>query len=85
MPVYYQGCKDASPTKSGLLSLSMSVLAPASIVAGSQVTRTQRYRPQMWAGWCMILIGLGLYTTLKTQDNIGHAVGFSVIVGVGIG
>ncbi|KAI0677757.1 MFS general substrate transporter [Trametes maxima] len=85
MPVYYQGCKDASPTRSGVLSLGTAVLAPASIVAGSQVTRTQRYRPQMWIGWCLVLIGLGLFTTLKTQDNVGHAVGFSVIIGVGTG
>ncbi|OSD02317.1 MFS general substrate transporter [Trametes coccinea BRFM310] len=85
MPIYYQGCKDASPTKSGLISLGMSVLAPASIAAGVAVTRTQRYRPQMWAGWCLVLVGLGLYSTLRAADNLGHAVGFSVVLGVGLG
>ncbi|KAJ8482007.1 hypothetical protein ONZ51_g5635 [Trametes cubensis] len=85
MPVYYQGCKDASPTKSGLITLSLSVLAPAAIIAGISVTRAHRYRPQMWAGWCLLLVGLGLYTTLEAADNLGHAVGFSIVMGLGIG
>ncbi|KAH9850502.1 MFS general substrate transporter [Lenzites betulinus] len=85
MPIYYQGCKDASPTRSGLITLSFSVLAPASIIAGVMVTRTQRYRPQMWTAWCFVLVGVGLYRTLQAGDNIGRAVGFSVIVGSGMG
>ncbi|KAI0364582.1 MFS general substrate transporter [Pilatotrama ljubarskyi] len=85
MPVYYQGCKDASPTKSGLFTLGLSVLAPAAIVASVAVTRTGRYRPQMWAGWCFLLVGLGLCTTLEASDSLGRAIGFSVIAGVGVG
>ncbi|KZS99914.1 MFS general substrate transporter [Laetiporus sulphureus 93-53] len=84
-PVFWQGCKDASPIRSGVLGLGVASLAPASIFAGVGVNRTRRYRPQMWAGWCLIMIGLGLYTTLTAHVSEGRAVGFSVIVGVGIG
>ena len=85
MPVFYQGCKDASPIRSGVLTLGFASLAPASLIAGALVTRTQRYRPQMWLGWVLILVGLGLHSTLTAGDNVARVVGFGVIVGIGIG
>jgi hypothetical protein len=85
MPVFYQGCKDASPTRSGVLTLGFASLAPAALVTGALVNRTQRYRPQMWFGWCLILVGLGLHSTLEADTSSGRAVGFGVIVGIGIG
>ncbi|OBZ67783.1 putative transporter C3H1.06c [Grifola frondosa] len=85
MPVYFQGCKDASPITSGVRNLGLSALAPAAIIAGVVVNRTRRYRPQMWTGWCLIMVGLGLYSTLKAGDPDGRAVGYGVLLGVGIG
>ena len=85
MPIFFQGCKDASPVKSGVLALGFSSLALAALIAGALVTRTQRYRPQMWTGWCLILIGMGLLSTLKADDSVGRAVGFGVLTGVGLG
>ena len=85
MPVFYQGCKGASPIRSGVLTLGFASLAPAALIAGALVNRTQRYRPQMWAGWVLILVGLGLHSTLQAENNVGRAVGFGVITGVGIG
>lgn len=85
MPIFFQGCKDASPVKSGVLALGFSSLALAALIAGAMVTRTQRYRPQMWTGWCLILIGMGLLSTLKAGDSVGRAVGFGVLTGVGLG
>lgn len=85
MPIYYQGCKFYSPIKSGLVSLSLAVLAPASIIAGAIATRTQRYRPQMWFGWTLVNLGLGLYSMLYDNTNIAYAVGFNILTGAGIG
>lgn len=47
--------------------------------------RTQRYRPQMWFGWALILIGIGLHSTLRAEDSVARAIGFGVLAGVGIG
>nr|VWO95841.1 N-acyl homoserine lactonase (AHL-lactonase) (Acyl-homoserine lactonase) (EC [Ganoderma boninense] len=85
LPTYFQACKDASPIKSGVMLLGLATLAPASLISGALVNRTQQYRPQMWFGWCMVLLGLGLFTTLKSTDSVSLAIGLSVLVGVGIG
>ncbi|KAF9222807.1 MFS general substrate transporter [Gyrodon lividus] len=84
-PVFFQGCKGASPVKSGIYGLALSALAPAAIVSGLVVKRTGRYRPLMWVGWCFLLVGLGLMSTLRANTSSGFAVGFLVIVGIGIG
>ncbi|KAF9236981.1 major facilitator superfamily domain-containing protein [Melanogaster broomeanus] len=84
-PVFFQGCKGASPVMSGVYSLGISALAPAAVVSGLLVKKTGRYRPQIWVGWCILLVGLGLMSTLRANTSPAFAVGFSVIVGVGIG
>lgn len=85
LPVYYQGCKDATAIESGVLGLGLATVAPAAIVAGVIVNRTGRYRPQMWVGWCIIMIGLGLYSSLRVHHSRGTAVGFSALLCVGVG
>ncbi|KAF9236868.1 MFS general substrate transporter [Melanogaster broomeanus] len=84
-PVFFQGCKGASPVMSGVYGLGGSALAPAAIVSGLLVKKTGRYRPQIWVGWCILLVGLGLMSTLRANTSPAFAVGFSVIVGIGIG
>ncbi|KAF9234174.1 major facilitator superfamily domain-containing protein, partial [Melanogaster broomeanus] len=84
-PVFFQGCKGASPVMSGLYGLGLSALAPAAIISGVLVKKTGRYRLQMWVGWCVLLIGLGLMSSLRANTSPALAVGFLVIVGIGIG
>ncbi|KAF9236871.1 hypothetical protein BU15DRAFT_36301, partial [Melanogaster broomeanus] len=85
LPVFFQGCKGASPLMSGVYCLGASVQGPGGIVSGLLVKKTGRYRPQMWVGWCILLVGLGLMSTLRANTPPALAVGFSVIVGTGIG
>ncbi|KAF8875820.1 major facilitator superfamily domain-containing protein [Mucidula mucida] len=84
-PVYFQACHLASPMRSGVLILALAALAPAAMVASAMVRRTSRFRPQMWAGWILVLIGLGLMTTLTATTHVASAVGFLIILGVGGG
>ncbi|KAJ7622744.1 major facilitator superfamily domain-containing protein [Mycena polygramma] len=85
LPVYFQGCKDASAIHSALLGLGVAALAPAAIVAGVLVSKTQRYRPQMWAGWCITILGLALLSTVRQDTPIGRTVFFGAVTGVGLG
>ncbi|KAJ7666622.1 major facilitator superfamily domain-containing protein [Mycena polygramma] len=85
LPVYFQGCKDASAIHSAVLGLGVAALAPAAIVAGVLVSKTQRYRPQMWAGWCIIILGLALLSTVREDTPIGRTVFFGAVTGVGLG
>ncbi|KAF9241322.1 MFS general substrate transporter [Melanogaster broomeanus] len=84
-PVFFQGCKGASPVMSGVYCLGLSAFAPAGIISGLLVRKTGRYRLQLWVGWCALLVGLGLMSTLRANTSPAFAVGFSVIVGIGIG
>ncbi|KAI4525345.1 MFS general substrate transporter [Schizophyllum commune Loenen D] len=84
-PVYFQAVKNATPIKSGVYLLGMSALVPAAIVAGVMVKKTGRYRPQMLVGWCLPVIGTGLMSTLHAYHTVGRAIGYLVIVAVGIG
>ncbi|KAJ7484972.1 MFS general substrate transporter [Mycena galericulata] len=85
LPVYFQGCKEASAIRSALLGLGVAALAPAAIVAGLAVSKTQRYRPQMWAGWCITILGLGLLSTVRLDTPTVHTVVFGAITGIGLG
>ncbi|PIL24610.1 MFS general substrate transporter [Ganoderma sinense ZZ0214-1] len=86
LPVYYQACKDASPTASGvdLLALFVSV-GPPTIITGASIAITKRYRPQLWLAWCFILLGLGLLSSVTESTRRAASIGFQVPIGVGIG
>ncbi|KAJ7242380.1 major facilitator superfamily domain-containing protein [Mycena haematopus] len=49
------------------------------------VSKTGRYRPQMWAGWMIVIAGLGLLSTVRSATPIWQAVLWGGIVGVGLG
>ncbi|KAF5373118.1 hypothetical protein D9758_001773 [Tetrapyrgos nigripes] len=85
MPVYFQACKGASAWRSGIYSLAFITSAPAAMIAGTFVKVTGRYRPQMWFGWIVTLISLGLLSSVSFETNLGKAIGFLVLMGVGIG
>ncbi|KAF8554529.1 MFS general substrate transporter [Imleria badia] len=84
-PVYFQACKGASPVLSGVYTLAFSSLAPATIITGISVRITGRYRPQSWIGWIVIIIGLGLVSTILAKDPISKSFGYVLIVGWGAG
>ncbi|KAF8532577.1 MFS general substrate transporter [Gautieria morchelliformis] len=85
IPVYFQACKDADAIKSGVLTLGLASIAPAAVIGGTSVKIVQRYRLQIWTGWCLQLIGLSLLTLVKLETPSGLAIGFCVIYGTGAG
>jgi len=83
--VYYQACQGASPIGSGVdLSGLTFTTAPISVSIGASVQATERYRPQIWVGWCLI-IGMGLMTTITVTTSRSMSISFQVITGTGIG
>lgn len=85
LPVYFQACKGASPIHSGVLVLGLAAMTPAIIVTGFSVSITKHYRPQIWTGWVLQIIGMSLMTLVKLDSHVAQPVGFSVIFGVGAG
>ncbi|KAH0828699.1 major facilitator superfamily domain-containing protein [Lanmaoa asiatica] len=80
-PVYFQACKGASPVMSGVYSLAFASLAPAAIATGLSVKATRRYRPQIWIGWILIIIPLGLMSTIRATDSLGKPIGCLALLG----
>ena len=57
----------------------------AGILTGLTVHRTGSYRPLIYAGTALLVIGTALYTTLSATSSIGSIVGFEIIAGLGTG
>ncbi|KAI0026720.1 iron permease [Vararia minispora EC-137] len=86
LPVYFQACKDASPTASGVDAFGLSfTISPSSIITGITVQATHAYRPQMWLAWVLMLLGTGLLSSLSADGSRAQAYGFQVLAGIGIG
>ncbi|TFY75204.1 hypothetical protein EWM64_g8806, partial [Hericium alpestre] len=79
VPVYFQACKNASPTRSGIDVFSVAfMMVPLSFITGILVTKTNHYRPQVWIGWVLLMIGTGLLSKVEADTNIGKAVGYQI-------
>lgn len=86
LPVYFQACKDASPTRSGVELFGVSfVLAPIGVCTGVSITLSHRYRPQMWAGWVLATIGIGTLIILDEETSLATVIGFEALIGIGLG
>lgn len=86
IPVYFQACKGASPLGAGVDQLSVAlVTAPVGIMAGVSVNKTQRYRPQLLVSWLFLMLGTGLLIMLEADTPKGHAIGFLILAGIGVG
>ena len=70
---------------SGVYALGFSSLAPSALIAGLSIAATKRYRPQVWIGWPIVIIGFGLMSTVVATDSLGKSIGYLVMVGLGGG
>ncbi|KAK1810009.1 hypothetical protein LTR12_015622 [Friedmanniomyces endolithicus] len=86
LPLYFQSAKQASPLRSGVLILPITVCEGAfGILSGVIMHQTGRYREVMWAGVFLILIGTGLYISIGADTSTPKLVGFMIIGGSGCG
>ncbi|THU84977.1 MFS general substrate transporter [Dendrothele bispora CBS 962.96] len=86
MPVYFQAVLGHSPVHSAIDFLSgVLVIVTAAFTAGIVVTYTGLYRPIIYIGWGLMMIGFGLLSMLKEGNEVGKWVGYQVVVGAGAG
>ncbi|TFY71509.1 hypothetical protein EVG20_g1500 [Dentipellis fragilis] len=86
LPVYFQACKGASPIASGVDVFGLAgTAAPMAVVAGLTITKSARYRPQIWFAWALSTIGCGLLSLLDADSSRAKAIGYQVLVGFGLG
>ena len=80
-----QAVKNYDGIRSGIFMLGLAAIAPSALMGSLSVKIFQRYRPQIWTGWCLELIGLALLTTIKIDTPAGATVGYCAIYGLGAG
>ena len=86
LPLYFQSVKGASPLRSGVLILPITVSeAVTGIVCGLLMHQTGRYKEIMCVGLGLMTLGTGLYISFGAATPIARLVGFQIIGGVGCG
>ncbi|KAF8529294.1 MFS general substrate transporter [Hysterangium stoloniferum] len=85
IPVYFQAVRGASAIHAGVLMLGLTSIPLGAVLGGASVRFSQRYRPQIWSGWILMIIGVTLLTLIKSDTMTGFAIGFCVIYGAGAG
>ncbi|KAG0349030.1 hypothetical protein BG004_002558 [Podila humilis] len=86
MPLFFQIVKQETATASGLEMLPLIVgLLIASIASGFMVSKWGQYRPFIWLGLALSVIGTGLLALIKEDSSRGMMIGFLLINGAGLG
>ena len=87
IPLYFQGVLGASATSSGsFLTPMMLAIVAGSIVSGQALSRMgAHYRLQGLVGLGIMAAGLLLLSQMSAGTGFGRAVGYIVLMGVGLG
>ena len=86
LPIYFQGVLGSSTTRSGVQLLpSILTLIPFGALGGGLLTKFGRYMPIHFAGFAIMLVGIGLLTLIDEDSSTGAWVGFQIIESAGAG
>ncbi|SPO27165.1 related to multidrug resistance proteins [Ustilago trichophora] len=86
LPVYFQAIFGASALMSGVYMLPYALIASIlSSLVGFGITKFRAYRPFLWIGWAIMLIGYGLMATLNASTSQAKQEVFIGIAGLGTG
>ncbi|PHH74771.1 hypothetical protein CDD82_4791 [Ophiocordyceps australis] len=86
VPSFYQLVYGYSATKSGAMLLPITILQTvSSTLSGLVVHWIGRYRECILFGWLCWAVGLGLMSTLDETTGVGKQIGYSILIGVGVG
>jgi predicted MFS family arabinose efflux permease len=85
LPLFFQSVRQASPLRSGLLLLPLTIAAASTeMILGIIINRTGRYREIIWTGVVLITLGNGLYIKFWTDTPLAEIIGIEVIGGAGV-
>jgi Major Facilitator Superfamily len=86
LPLFLQVVNRASPTGSGLQILPlMGGLLITSISSGQIISRTGKYKPFPIIGTAVMVVGLGLLSTMDSHTSRVAASVFMFVLGLGLG
>ncbi|MFC4003355.1 MFS transporter [Prauserella oleivorans] len=83
---YYQIARGYSPTHAGLMTLPMVIgLFLSSTIAGQVVSRIGRTKPFLVGGAIVLLVALGLLSTIDHTTNLALMGAYLALMGIGTG
>ncbi|KAF4858649.1 Efflux pump dotC [Colletotrichum siamense] len=86
IPTFYQLVYNYGATRSGVMLLPITLVQTASsTLSGLIVHWLGRYRECILFGWLCWSVGLGLMSTLDETSGLGKQIGYSLLIGVGVG
>ncbi|KAJ0343673.1 hypothetical protein KNSL1_010100 [Colletotrichum chrysophilum] len=86
IPTFYQLVYNYGATRSGVMLLPITLVQTASsTLSGLIVHWVGRYRECILFGWFCWSAGLGLMSTLDETSGLGKQIGYSLLIGVGVG
>ncbi|KAF9877144.1 MFS drug transporter [Colletotrichum karsti] len=86
IPAFYQLAYGYSATKAGAMLLPVTLTQTLfSTLSGLVVHKIGRYRECILLGWVMWAVGVGLMSTLDENSSVGKQVGYSLLIGAGVG
>lgn len=86
LPLYFQIVLGATPILSGVYLLPVAVtLCVASTLTGVYISHSGRYRPPIYFGLVMMILGHGLYINLQPYPSWERIIIFQIMAGLGLG
>ncbi|MFL6022324.1 MAG: MDR family MFS transporter [Marmoricola sp.] len=83
---YFQIARGMSPTHAGLMSIAMvGGLLVSSIVSGRVITRTGLWKRFLVGGMVLVVVGLGLLSTIDDTTSLVVVGTYMAVLGVGLG
>lgn len=85
-PLYFQTVLGVTPIQSGLYTLALVLpLSAMTLSSGFVVKRTGAYRPVIWIGASIMVLGTGLFIDFGPSRMITKIVIYQIIAGLGAG
>ncbi|CAG9953929.1 unnamed protein product [Clonostachys rosea f. rosea IK726] len=86
IPTFYQLVYSYGATKAGVMLLPITLVQTASsTLSGLIVHWVGRYHECILFGWACWSVGLALMSTLDETSGLGKQIGYSLLIGIGVG
>jgi EmrB/QacA subfamily drug resistance transporter len=85
IPLYIQGVMGGNATSSGLLLIPMMIGTTITASLGGELVKRMSYRGVMFASVVILLVGIGLLSTLSPSTSKLEVTIYMIIIGLGTG
>ncbi|KAJ9066301.1 hypothetical protein DSO57_1010939 [Entomophthora muscae] len=86
IPLYHQTVRMRSATESGIQTIPLMLgLSLAACISGLVADRLKMYRPLIWAGMVLVVVGDALWGLARDAITPMEESFFSLLIGIGIG